>query len=273
MDDGRIGHAELAIGGGVFYLADEYPELGLKAPVPQSTSVSLMLHVPDTDAALERARGRGAEVQLEPYENYGSRNATIVDPFGHRWMLSGPPTGAATPIQHGDVGYVSVWTPDADRAAAFYGHVLGWTYDPVDPPGHQHQTAHRALQRCRSAHPVLLLRGRRPRRRQAVDLGRRRNGRRGPGIRLRRGARRDRCAGHELRGVPAGRRRAAAGSQRRWARRTFVHHPRGRRSLGVQGLLQPGVVLDVRAGSHRRRLGGAAGAPDVGHRRRQHASR
>ncbi|HEX2399655.1 MAG TPA: glyoxalase, partial [Mycobacterium sp.] len=28
MDDGRIGHAELAIGGGVLYLADEYPELG-----------------------------------------------------------------------------------------------------------------------------------------------------------------------------------------------------------------------------------------------------
>jgi len=24
-----------------------------------------------------------------------------------------------------------VWTPDADRAAAFYGHVLGWTYDPA----------------------------------------------------------------------------------------------------------------------------------------------
>jgi uncharacterized glyoxalase superfamily protein PhnB len=131
MDDGRTGHAELAIGGGVFYLADEYPELGLKAPIPQSTSVSLMLHVPDTDATLERARERGAEVQREPYENYGSRNATIVDPFGHRWMLSGPVTGAATPIQHGDVGYVSVWTPDADRAATFYGHVLGWTYDPV----------------------------------------------------------------------------------------------------------------------------------------------
>jgi len=24
-----------------------------------------------------------------------------------------------------------VWVPDADRAAAFYGHVLGWTYDPA----------------------------------------------------------------------------------------------------------------------------------------------
>jgi predicted enzyme related to lactoylglutathione lyase len=89
-----------------------------------------MLHVADTDATLERARDRGAQVRREPYENYGARNATIVDPFGHRWMLSGPVTGAATPIQHGDVGYVSVWTPDADRAAAFYGHVLGWTYDP-----------------------------------------------------------------------------------------------------------------------------------------------
>jgi predicted enzyme related to lactoylglutathione lyase len=130
MDDGRIGHAELAIGAGVLYLADEYPELGLKAPSPQATSVSLMLHVADTDATLERARDRGAQVQREPYENYGARNATIVDPFGHRWMLSGPVTGAATPIQHGDVGYVSVWTPDADRAATFYGHVLGWTYDP-----------------------------------------------------------------------------------------------------------------------------------------------
>jgi predicted enzyme related to lactoylglutathione lyase len=131
MDDGRIGHAELAIAGGVLYLADEYPELGLKAPAPQATSVSLMLHVPDTDETLERTRERGAQVQREPYENYGSRNATIVDPFGHRWMLSGPVTGAATPIQHGDVGYVSLWTPDADRAAAFYGHVLGWTYDPA----------------------------------------------------------------------------------------------------------------------------------------------
>ena len=60
MDDGRIGHAELQIGGGVLYLADEYPELGLKAPDSHASSVSLMLQVADTDAALERARERGA---------------------------------------------------------------------------------------------------------------------------------------------------------------------------------------------------------------------
>jgi uncharacterized glyoxalase superfamily protein PhnB len=134
MDDGRVGHAELALAGGVLYLADEFSELGLKAPAPQSVSVSLMLSVADTDAALERARAAGADVQREAYENYGARSAAIIDPFGHRWMLSGPTTGAPTPIQHGDVGYVSVWTPDAGLAAAFYGHVLGWTFDPQ---GHQ----------------------------------------------------------------------------------------------------------------------------------------
>ncbi|HEY1440829.1 MAG TPA: VOC family protein [Mycobacterium sp.] len=127
MDDGRIGHAELAIAGGVLYLADEHPELGLKAPARGSVSVSLMLHVDDTDAALQKTREHGATVEREVYENYGSRNAAIIDPFGHRWMLSGPSVDG---IRHGDIGYVSVWVPDADRAAAFYGHVLGWAYDP-----------------------------------------------------------------------------------------------------------------------------------------------
>ena len=37
-----------------------------------------------------------------------------------------------------------MWTPDADRAAAFYGHVLGLDLRPGDPSGHQHHAAHRA---------------------------------------------------------------------------------------------------------------------------------
>ncbi|WP_197374403.1 VOC family protein [Mycolicibacterium baixiangningiae] len=131
MDDGRIGHAELTLSGGLLYLADEFPEIGLRGPVPEHVSVSLMLQVDDTDAALRRARESGARVQREPYDAHGSRTAAIVDPFGHRWMLSGPLTGGFTPIRHGDVGYVSLWTADAERAAAFYGHVLGWTYDPA----------------------------------------------------------------------------------------------------------------------------------------------
>ena len=155
MDDGRIGHAEIAIAGGVLYLADEHPELGLKAPAPRTVSVSLMLHVADTDAALHRAREHGASVEREIYQSYGTRNATIIDPFGHRWMLSGPVSGRR--IQHGDIGYVSVWTPDADRAAAFYGHVLGWIYDPGGAQGHQYRAADRYFGQCRTAGFVLLL--------------------------------------------------------------------------------------------------------------------
>ncbi|WP_099243984.1 VOC family protein, partial [Mycobacterium sp. shizuoka-1] len=126
MDDGRIGHAELAMGGGVLYLADEFAELGLRAPASGINSVSLMLNVPDTDTALARARERGAEVQREPYEGHGARAATIRDPFGHRWMLSGP---VREPIRVGDIGYVTWRTPDVRRAAAFYAHVLGWRSD------------------------------------------------------------------------------------------------------------------------------------------------
>lgn len=129
MDDGRIGHAELSLSGGIVYLADEYPEIGLRAPMPQSVSVSLMLPVTDTDATLRRAGELGAQIQREPYESHGTRNAAIIDPFGHRWMLTGPVTGAVVPIQHGDVGYVAVSAPDADRVAAFYAQVLGWSVD------------------------------------------------------------------------------------------------------------------------------------------------
>lgn len=129
MDDGRIGHAELTLAGGVLYLADEFPELGLKAPAAQSVSVSLMLNVRDTDAALAQARQHGAQVQREPYDAHGSRTAVVIDPFGHRWMLTGP-VPVTVPIEHGDIGYISLQTPDAQRAAAFYRHVLGWDYDP-----------------------------------------------------------------------------------------------------------------------------------------------
>ncbi|GAC70547.1 VOC family protein [Gordonia soli] len=130
MDDDRIGHAELEIGGGVIYIADEFADIGLTGPAPGHVSVSLMLPVADTDSALETARRGGATIQREPYEGYGTRGATIIDPFGHRWMLTGP---SATPppstVRAGDVGYMSLNTPDVERAVAFYGAVLGWEYD------------------------------------------------------------------------------------------------------------------------------------------------
>ncbi|UZF55522.1 VOC family protein [Gordonia polyisoprenivorans] len=132
MDDNRIGHAELEIGDGVLYLADESPDLGLRGPQPGHVSVSLMLPVADTDEALAHAQRGGAAVTREPYDAYGTRSATIIDPFGHRWMLTGPARTAVTAerVRVGDIVYLSLQTPDRERAARFYGAVLGWEYDP-----------------------------------------------------------------------------------------------------------------------------------------------
>ncbi|GAA1481163.1 VOC family protein [Gordonia sinesedis] len=136
MEDNRIGHAELEIGGGAIYLADAFPDMGLTGPAPGQVSVSLMLAVDDTDAAVAEAARGGAAVTREPYEAYGARTGTVVDPFGHRWMLTGPSTTSATDaaapdkVRAGDIVYLSLQTPDIDRAVRFYSSVLGWEYDP-----------------------------------------------------------------------------------------------------------------------------------------------
>jgi len=54
MDDGRVGHAELALSGGTLYLAEEFPEIGVVAPSPAGTPVSLSLQVPDVAETMRR---------------------------------------------------------------------------------------------------------------------------------------------------------------------------------------------------------------------------
>ncbi len=133
MPDGRIGHAQLRIGAGMLYLADEHPEIGVTAPSPAGAAVSLMLPVTDADATRARALAAGATGDREPYDGYGQRNAWIVDPFGHRWGLHSPlPSPAAPPVAYrpGDVVHVSLQTPDVDRTRAFYSRLLGWSYLP-----------------------------------------------------------------------------------------------------------------------------------------------
>jgi uncharacterized glyoxalase superfamily protein PhnB len=90
--DGRIGHAELDIDGTGFYLADAYPEYGHVAPDPAAGhAVSLHLEVADADATAARAVAAGATL-VRPVEDqaYGSRSGTILDPFGHQWILNAP---------------------------------------------------------------------------------------------------------------------------------------------------------------------------------------
>jgi PhnB protein len=87
--DGRIGHAEVDLGGTRLMLADAYPEEGVVGPADLGGSpVLLHLEVPDADATFARAVAAGATV-LRPVEDqfYGARSGQVVDPFGHRWAI------------------------------------------------------------------------------------------------------------------------------------------------------------------------------------------
>jgi predicted enzyme related to lactoylglutathione lyase len=127
LSNGKLGHAELTIGGGSIEVADEYPPAFL-APTPDVSSIGLVLVVPDVDAVAARAFDSGGRLSGDVRESHGHRTATIYDPFGHRWILRTPvPT---VPLRHGDIAYVSVWVPDVERAAEFYSAVLGWEYLP-----------------------------------------------------------------------------------------------------------------------------------------------
>jgi uncharacterized glyoxalase superfamily protein PhnB len=125
MDDGRIGHAELAIGDSVLMLADEYPEIG------HVGGGSIRIEVADPDGAVDRAVERGAEllrpVTASPY----GRGGAIRDPFGQRWLVSQAPPRAAVEepvVRHGQARYFTFQVPAAEPAKEFYGAVLGWQF-------------------------------------------------------------------------------------------------------------------------------------------------
>ena len=82
--------------------------------------------------SVERPTRAPRSIRQPADEPYG-RVATLIDPFGHRWMLNQPPR-SATRVAHGDIGYVTLAVPDDERAKAFYGAVLGWQFSPGNVP-------------------------------------------------------------------------------------------------------------------------------------------
>jgi PhnB protein len=86
----RIGHAEIKIGDSHVMLADEFPDMGHLGPKARGgTTVSLMVYVPDVDAAFKTALDAGA-TQERPVEDqfWGDRMGSLADPFGHKWSLA-----------------------------------------------------------------------------------------------------------------------------------------------------------------------------------------
>jgi PhnB protein len=90
---GRIGHVELKIGDALFYLSDEYPEMGVLSPQSlNGTPITLHLQLADTataDRLFSQALAAGA-TEIEPMHdnNFGDHRAKVQDPFGHIWFIS-----------------------------------------------------------------------------------------------------------------------------------------------------------------------------------------
>ena len=87
--DGKIGHAEIAIGKAIVMLADESPAMDALSPETiGGTASSFLVYVPDVDAVFQQALKAGAK-ELSPVENkfYGDRMGMLTDPFGHQWAI------------------------------------------------------------------------------------------------------------------------------------------------------------------------------------------
>jgi PhnB protein len=90
MPGGKVGHAELLIGGSLLMLADEFPQMDAHGPGKFGGSpVSLHFYVEDVDAVVARAVAAGAKLQ-QPVETkfYGDRSGTLIDPWGHHWHVA-----------------------------------------------------------------------------------------------------------------------------------------------------------------------------------------
>ena len=94
--DGAV--ASLEIGGAPFFLAEEAPEYGTRAPASEGfTTVRIELFVNDPVAVHGKALAAGARehspVQEHEHETVGPQpirrmlQGAVVDPFGHLWLI------------------------------------------------------------------------------------------------------------------------------------------------------------------------------------------
>lgn len=87
--DGGVMHAELQIGDSRFMLSGEWPDYGMKAPLPNHISGGLHLYVADVGKAFQRAVDAGATVAMPPADMFwGDRYGKVIDPFGHQWGIA-----------------------------------------------------------------------------------------------------------------------------------------------------------------------------------------
>jgi predicted enzyme related to lactoylglutathione lyase len=110
--------------------------VGVPLPETLTPTAYVVFVVDDVDAAVERVRaagGYGGDVKDQPY----GRIAACMDNQGMAFSLQQKvpmPRPATTGTRHGDPAYLVFEFPDAARAHAFYGSVLGVRFEPGRGP-------------------------------------------------------------------------------------------------------------------------------------------
>jgi len=142
--EGKVGHAQLAIGQGGILLGE--PRTGpdgivYRPPRPNEVTQTVTVSVEDVDRHYEHAKRRGAQILQPPTTHpYGERQYSALDPEGHRWAFS-QSVADVTPENWGavasDLGYeaaqprprwcyIEIPALDVHQSAAFYEAVFGW---------------------------------------------------------------------------------------------------------------------------------------------------
>ena len=88
-DDGSLHVAELSISGTIFHIHEITAKTCFFSPAKHDgTSVLIGLFVADVDHVMNKAVNAGA-IEMSPAQDYeyGYRQGTVKDPFGHYWQI------------------------------------------------------------------------------------------------------------------------------------------------------------------------------------------
>ena len=87
--DGSVHVAEMSIGGALFHIHEEMPGSAEMSPETlKGTSSAIGLFVPNPAATVRNGIAAGA-METSPVKDYdyGYRQATLMDPAGHVWLI------------------------------------------------------------------------------------------------------------------------------------------------------------------------------------------
>jgi PhnB protein len=88
-DDGTVHVAELYIENAIFHIHEDIPKSGELSPLTlKNTTVSIGMFVDNPHKVVAQAVQAGAleAIPVKDYD-YGYQQGTIIDPFGHHWLI------------------------------------------------------------------------------------------------------------------------------------------------------------------------------------------